>query len=365
MVYYNMYPVHMHTAFNLFVKSSSNMHTSLSETLSLNSFFQALILGLGGNGFLAFIKVLVLWLGVAWLLAVIWVFKDALQRYNNLLMPVIWLIVVLPFNLLGLLAYVILRPVDYAIDQEQEKLGLKLYKAELLNFIECPSCGAINKRSNDYCTECGLKLFAFCPKCQKKVYIDWQFCKYCGIKLEDSLFDITNNGVQDVLPAKEEKHQNKSKNGGKNLFDHIEVFANGFINNGIINIISKGVTKFITTLKSLIKFVGIKTKQLVVFVKKSVLFVIRKLIEGISYSFNLLFKIVISPFVAIKHLTSWIFKSMRKFKISVSQKHKNKNKDSRNLKNKKNHINKKFDSSKKNKSHMHKFKNKKRKNKKK
>ena len=169
---------------------------SLSDTLSLNTFVQNVLLNLGGADFVTFVKLLTFWLVVAWLLATVWVLKDALQRYENLVMPVFWFIIVLPFNLLGLLAYVILRPYEYSTEFEQDKLTLKLYKAELVNFIECPVCGEINSRSGAYCTECGQKLVETCPKCGESVWIDWWYCKNCGIKLDDNLFKI-NGQIND------------------------------------------------------------------------------------------------------------------------------------------------------------------------
>ncbi len=176
----------------------------IASTLDGSAFLNAIVASATNLDFAMLVKLLIFWVGVAWLLTVIWVFKDALSRYDNVYMPFIWVIIILPFNLLGVFAYVILRPVEYVTEKKQERVDLKLVAGESLRFIECPNCNAINDRDGGFCIECGAKLFSTCPKCGKQVWLDWMYCKHCGVVLSDEIFDLdfSDNKLGDKLSNK-------------------------------------------------------------------------------------------------------------------------------------------------------------------
>ena len=48
----------------------------------------------------------------------------------------------------------------------------------------CPKCGAINKTSAKFCSECGAPFTIKCPKCGKEHLSAEKFCDECGTKLE-------------------------------------------------------------------------------------------------------------------------------------------------------------------------------------
>lgn len=50
--------------------------------------------------------------------------------------------------------------------------------------LPCPSCGALNRATNQFCGKCGgsLQRFAFCEECGRKIPAGAVYCRYCGDK---------------------------------------------------------------------------------------------------------------------------------------------------------------------------------------
>ena len=100
-----------------------------------------------------------------WLLFLIpsWVYIDAQER--RLPRPLLWALLVVVGNLVGLLVYLISRP-DETADPR------------------CPQCTQKVTGSKSGCPYCGADLSAaFCRKCQFPVKPDWRFCPDCRASL--------------------------------------------------------------------------------------------------------------------------------------------------------------------------------------
>lgn len=74
---------------------------------------------------------LVLYFAAMWLMFCLWVFLDAFKRYNSLVMPVIFTLVVLPFNIPGFILYLIARP-------EEEYVGSHDHSTAFAGGVEVP-----------------------------------------------------------------------------------------------------------------------------------------------------------------------------------------------------------------------------------
>lgn len=95
---------------------------------------------------------------VYWVLVALWVYADAEKSKLN---KAIWGIISLFTNLAGLSVYLI-------------------YKQ---NNQTCFKCGAVQDRSNIYCTSCGTKISETCDACNSVIGPQDAFCKNCGAKL--------------------------------------------------------------------------------------------------------------------------------------------------------------------------------------
>lgn len=113
-------------------------------------------------------SILSLALLILWIVVIVWVYRDAERRGMN---GILWALLVLIGNLIGLLIYLIVRtdsvPAQKA-DQETQTCP-NCHKPVAMNFVFCP-----------YCAE---RLHSVCPGCKKPIEKNWKVCPHCGKKL--------------------------------------------------------------------------------------------------------------------------------------------------------------------------------------
>lgn len=117
---------------------------------------------------------------VIWLAFVYWTFRDAKLRNTSLIAAVFWALVVLVFNFLGLIIYLILRPPEYIEDVLERDLEIKRMQLILdSDLSSCPSCG--NEVRPDFliCPHCRKKLKNPCISCSRPLEFNWKVCPYC------------------------------------------------------------------------------------------------------------------------------------------------------------------------------------------
>ncbi|MHB1005779.1 MAG: zinc ribbon domain-containing protein [Chloroflexota bacterium] len=115
-----------------------------------------------------------------WFTLVVWAFRDIQKRTRDVLVQVLATLLVLLFNLPGLLLYTILRPPEtlaeaYARSLEEESL--------IQEIEERQACSACRQRVlPDYllCPNCGEQLKQSCPECHRVLNLNWNRCPYCG-----------------------------------------------------------------------------------------------------------------------------------------------------------------------------------------
>ncbi len=101
----------------------------------------------------------VLFFMLYWVLLALWVYAQALRSKLNAAM---WGIITLFTNLAGLFVFLIYRQ----------------------GHQTCYKCGALQNKSNVYCTFCGTRINKSCKACGGLVGNRDSFCKTCGDKLE-------------------------------------------------------------------------------------------------------------------------------------------------------------------------------------
>ena len=89
---------------------------------------------------------------VIWIVVIVWVYRDAERRGMN---GVLWALLVLIGNLIGLLIYLIVRSDNLPVPQETE-------------------------------------ITQECPACHRNIPADYTFCPYCGAKTEQGIGKCSN-----------------------------------------------------------------------------------------------------------------------------------------------------------------------------
>lgn len=143
----------------------------LSETV--NKIIESPIWGLSFYVFLFCVVVL-------WLAMIIWTYKDARKRIDDLVIVGVAVLTSLVLPYLGTLIYTILRPAEYLAEARERELEMRAMEQELQTMRACPSCGELIKSDYVACPSCRRPLRAACPSCERVLEPTWKVCPYCG-----------------------------------------------------------------------------------------------------------------------------------------------------------------------------------------
>ena len=105
-----------------------------------------------------------------WIYVIVWVYRDAERRGMN---GVLWALLVLIGNLIGLLIYLIVRSDNLPSPQEKEITQ------------ECSVCHRKIPATYTFCPHCGERLQLSCPNCENTIEKTWKACPHCGEKLPE------------------------------------------------------------------------------------------------------------------------------------------------------------------------------------
>ena len=128
-------------------------------------------------------KLVGIWLVVVWGIFSLWVLFDALKRYKNPIIPLVWFLFVLPFNILGFLGYLFIRPTFTKEEEVYMKMDKLFLQYEAYKLTVCPVCKTVVPSSLHFCPKCGTSLVVKCEECGKFMPIDYKFCTNCGAEL--------------------------------------------------------------------------------------------------------------------------------------------------------------------------------------
>jgi RNA polymerase subunit RPABC4/transcription elongation factor Spt4 len=126
---------------------------------------------------------------IIWIAVIVWVYRDAEDRKMS---GVLWALLVLIGNLIGLLIYLIVRqdhplpargktsaPVP-AVSPPSPSPPASPARTPLV----CPSCQKPLEKDFAFCPHCGAALRRVCRNCGKPVEQGWKICPHCGAQLE-------------------------------------------------------------------------------------------------------------------------------------------------------------------------------------
>ena len=123
----------------------------------------------------AFTVVVVL-LALLYILSIVWVVRDAYLRGTTWY---IWGIVAL-VPLVGLIAYLLLRPPMLRIDRDEQELEIARKKRQLMHYGECATCGYPVDVNYVICPSCHTQLKNLCAHCERALEPAWTICPYCA-----------------------------------------------------------------------------------------------------------------------------------------------------------------------------------------
>jgi len=112
---------------------------------------------------------------ILWGAVLIWVYRDAEMRGMS---GILWLLLVLIGNVIGLLIYAIVRSETPV--RRKEPNGTAAPPATPAPPAACGNCGKPVTPGFEYCPYCGKPLKRSCPACGKPVQDDWKVCPACG-----------------------------------------------------------------------------------------------------------------------------------------------------------------------------------------
>lgn len=115
-----------------------------------------------------------------WFSLVVWTFRDIQKRTRDVIVQVLATLLVLFFNLPGLLLYTVLRPTEtlaeaYARSLEEESLMQGIEERQA-----CPNCKYRVEPDYMVCPSCMAQLKQPCPYCSRLLHLGWRACPYCG-----------------------------------------------------------------------------------------------------------------------------------------------------------------------------------------
>lgn len=121
----------------------------------------------------------VAYLLVLWVAALVWTYRDVVSRTSDTFTQTIALVLVLAFNIPGLLIYLVLRPKDTLMDAYDRQLEAEALLHELQEQATCPRCR--RKVDQDFvaCPYCRTALRTACAECGKPMTASWVLCPYC------------------------------------------------------------------------------------------------------------------------------------------------------------------------------------------
>ena len=132
---------------------------------------------------LSFVLMLLGAYGVLFLLSlVIWTVRDIRSRSRDVLVQILVTLLVLVFNIPGLLLYFVLRPQQTLTEAYEHALSQEAMLKDIEERCVCPNCKRNVAAEYLVCPYCATELRQSCSNCQRPLDLNWTVCPYCGRK---------------------------------------------------------------------------------------------------------------------------------------------------------------------------------------
>ncbi len=132
-----------------------------------------------------------------WVSMIVWTVRDIRSRTRDIFFQALAVVLVLVFNIAGLLLYFILRPRETLAEKYERELAEEAMLQDIEERQVCPLCH--HKIMADYlvCPNCHTKLHKKCDNCGRVLNLKWNVCPFCG---EPQGVPAAQRGVTEAPP---------------------------------------------------------------------------------------------------------------------------------------------------------------------
>ncbi len=115
-----------------------------------------------------------------WISLVVWAFRDIRARTRDIFSQLLSVLLVVVFNVPGLLLYFLLRPRETLSDYYERELAEEAMLQDIEDKQVCPECHQKIQQDFIYCPNCYTRLKRQCEQCRHILNLRWTKCPYCG-----------------------------------------------------------------------------------------------------------------------------------------------------------------------------------------
>ncbi len=123
---------------------------------------------------------LVAYLVVLWLTLCFWTFRDIQARTRDIFAQIFATLLVLFFNIPGILIYRLVRPKETLSEAYERSLQEEYMLQDLEERDICPVCRVKVQSEFNFCFNCRTRLRRECPSCGYAIKMKWTNCPNCG-----------------------------------------------------------------------------------------------------------------------------------------------------------------------------------------
>ena len=123
---------------------------------------------------------LIAFLVLLWLTLCVWTFRDIQSRTRDVVAQVFATLLVIFFNIPGVLLYILVRPKETLVQSYERSLQEEYMLQDLEEREICPTCRVKTQPDFMFCFNCRTRLRRECPSCGSLVKIKWASCPFCG-----------------------------------------------------------------------------------------------------------------------------------------------------------------------------------------
>lgn len=134
---------------------------------------------------------------------VVWTYRDIRSRSRDVFAHILAALLVLIFNVPGLLLYFILRPQETLAEAYERALEEEALLQDIEEKQSCPGCKQAIQPDYMVCPNCHTKLRKPCSNCGRLLHLKWTICPFCG-SAQRAPMPLSATSLQSEVAVEEE-----------------------------------------------------------------------------------------------------------------------------------------------------------------
>ena len=134
---------------------------------------------------------------------VVWTYRDIRSRSRDVFAHILAALLVLIFNVPGLLLYFILRPPETLAEAYERALEEEALLQDIEEKQSCPGCKQAIQPDYMVCPNCHTKLRKPCSNCGRLLHLKWTICPFCG-SAQRAPMPLSATSLQSEVAVEEE-----------------------------------------------------------------------------------------------------------------------------------------------------------------